>query len=145
MTTWFIKKIINNENIFCSCSHNFYHVKILVLRIFFWAVWADGFSRKGQKIIKWMSGENFKEIQTVWLNYLCLSLIILLGVCQRTKCIPGIPERSWKNSRGNRPGWMAAHRRHWQMASCKQNSLKDTIDCYLTSWVNVFSDIESVS
>lgn len=40
---------------------------------------------------------------------------------QRTKCIQRIPEWSRENSRSAWRGWMAAHWRHWEMASCRQN------------------------
>lgn len=40
---------------------------------------------------------------------------------QRNKCVPRIPEWSRENSWSTWQGWMAAHWRHWEMASCKQN------------------------
>lgn len=46
---------------------------------------------------------------------------LLAGVRQRTKCIQRIPERSWENRWCARQRWMAAHRRHWEMASRRQS------------------------
>lgn len=53
---------------------------------------------------------------------------LLVGVRQRTKCIQRVPERSRENSRSARQGWVAAHWRHWEMASCKQNWLNGSMD-----------------
>lgn len=52
---------------------------------------------------------------------------VALGVCQRTKCFPRILERSRENSRGHWQRRMAAHRRHWEVASCKRNRLSANI------------------
>lgn len=94
--------------------------------------------------LQWQTGQ---RMRTLWWLYLChrhdgngntmymfLEMHVLkvfsfhLGVCQRTKCIPGIPEGSWENRRGSWPGWMAAHRGRWEMASCERNRLKGSID-----------------
>lgn len=50
-----------------------------------------------------------------------LNKSLLVGVHQRTKCIQRIPEWSRENSRSAWQRWMAAHWRHWEMASCRQN------------------------
>ena len=58
-------------------------------------------------------------------------LVSSVGVCQRTKRIPGIPEGPREDSWGHRRWGMAAHRGHREMASCKRNNtdLKNS-DCH---------------
>lgn len=68
------------------------------------------------------SSRYYEEGESVSMSLMVTSSLLALGVCQRTKRVPGVPEGPGENRRGPGQRRLAAHGGHWQMAPGQQSS-----------------------